>query len=358
MTGTGSGCRSLLPDHSMRTQSSSKSSHSAPESDAENDILKTAKAALLAESDSLRLAADRLGDPFVHAVELIYAHSGKVIVTGVGKSADIGRKITSTLCSTGTPAVFVHAGEATHGDLGICAEGDPIILISKSGATPELLRLVPMLRELKSPLIGILGNSNSPLASMVDCVLDGRVSREADALNLAPTCSTTVALGLGDALAVTLMERRGFGERDFARFHPSGQLGRNLTERVAEVMHPRRTIAAVAPDESIHAVVIAMTQIPLGAACVLESGDQLLGIITDGDLRRALQRFEDIRGLRARDVMTANPTTIGPAALLQEAALLMEDRPSQISVLPVLEADGRCVGLLRLHDLYLHRMGK
>lgn len=346
----------------MRTHSGSKARHPAAKSNAatsaENEFLRTAKAALLAESDSLRLAAERLGDPFVRAVEVIYAHHGKVIVTGVGKSADIGRKITSTFCSTGTPAVFVHAGEATHGNLGICSEGDPTILISKSGATPELLRLVPMLRELKSPLIGILGNLNSPLAGMVDCLLDARVSREADALNLAPTCSTTVALGLGDALAVTLMERRGFSERDFARFHPSGQLGRNLTELAADVMHPRRAIAAVAPDESIHAVVIAMTQIPLGAACVLESGDQLAGIITDGDLRRALQRFEDIRGLRARDVMTANPTTIGPGALLQEAALLMEDRPSQISVLPVLEADGRCVGLLRLHDLYLHRMGK
>lgn len=346
----------------MRNQSGSKPLHPAAASHAaantENDFLKTAKAALLAEADSLRLSAERLGDQLVHAVQLIYAHHGKVIVTGVGKSADIGRKITSTFCSTGTPAVFVHAGEATHGDLGICAEGDPTILISKSGATPELLRLVPMLRELKSPLIGILGNLNSPLAGIVDCLLDARVSREADSLNLAPTCSTTVALGLGDALAVTLMERRGFGERDFARFHPSGQLGRNLTERVADVMHPRRAMAAVAPDESIHAVVIAMTHIPLGAACVLETDDRLAGIITDGDLRRALQRFEDIRGLRARDVMTANPTTIGPAALLQEAALLMEDRPSQISVLPVLEPNGRCVGLLRLHDLYLHRMGK
>ncbi len=345
----------------MRNQSLSKSRPAAAsnaDTGPKNEFLKTAKAALLAEADSLRLAAERLDDQLVRAVELIYAHPGKVIVTGVGKSADIGRKITSTFCSTGTPAVFVHASEATHGDLGICAEGDPAILISKSGATPELLRVVPLLRELKSPLIGILGNLNSPLASMLDCLLDARVLREADALNLAPTCSTTVALGLGDAMAVTLMERRGFGERDFARFHPSGQLGRNLTERVAEVMHPRNRIAAVAPDESMHAVVIAMTHVPLGAACVLGPGDQLEGIITDGDLRRALQRFEDLRGLRARDVMTAKPTTIGPGALLQEAALLMENRPSQISVLPVLDGDGRCVGLLRLHDLYLHRMGK
>jgi len=346
----------------MRTQSGSKPIHhvatSKAATDQRNEFLETAKTALLAESDSLRLAAERLGEPLVRAVEMIYSHPGKVIVSGVGKSADIGRKITSTFCSTGTPAVFVHASEATHGDLGICAEGDPSILISKSGATPELLRLVPMLREMKSPRIGILGNLNSPLAGMMDCLLDARVSREADALNLVPTCSTTVALGLGDALAVALMQRRGFGEQDFARFHPSGQLGRNLTERVADVMHPRRKVAVVAPDESIHAVVIAMTQIALGAACVLDADDRLAGIITDGDLRRALQRFEDIRGLRARDVMTPKPTTIGPDALLQEAALLMENRPSQISVLPVLEAGGRCVGLLRLHDLYLHRMGK
>ncbi len=324
----------------------------ASDSDVERGLLNTAKAALLAESDSLRMAAERLDHQLVQAVELIYTHQGKVMVTGVGKSADIGRKMVSTLCSTGTAAVFLQASEATHGDLGIYAEGDPTILISKSGATPELLRLIPFLRELKSPLIGILGNLNSPLAGVVDCLLDARVSREADKLNLAPTCSTTVALGLGDALAVTLMERRGFSERDFARFHPSGQLGRNLTQRVEHVMHALPKIAAVKPDETIHEVVIAMTQRPLGAACVLEADKTLTGIITDGDLRRALQRFEDIRGLRARDVMMPHPITIGPDALLQEAAIRMENRPSQISVLPVIDANGRCLGLLRLHDLY------
>lgn len=318
-------------------------------------LLEVARGALLAESDSLRLAAERLGDHLARAVEVIYTHQGKVMVTGVGKSADIARKIVSTLCSTGSPAVFLHASEATHGDLGVYEQGDPTILISKSGATPELVRMIPFLRELNSPLIGILGNLNSPLAGAVACLLDARVSREADSLNLAPTCSTTVALGLGDALAVALMERRGFGERDFARFHPSGQLGRNLTQQVSDVMHSRSKIATVTPDESIHEVVIAMTQKPLGAACVLEVDDRLTGIITDGDLRRALQRVEDIRGLRARDVMTAEPTIVGPDALLQEAALLMENRPSQISVLPVVDGEGRCLGLLRLHDLYLQR---
>ena len=317
-----------------------------------NSHLEVARAALLCEAQALERAAARLDGTLTRAVELIINRGGKVVVTGVGKSGHIGQKIASTFCSTGTPAVFLHAGEAAHGDLGICEPADPTILISKSGATPELIRLIPMLRDLGAPLIGILGNLESPLARRVDVVLDATVAREADALDLAPTCSSTVALALGDALAVVLMQARHFSHHDFARNHPAGQLGRNLWLHVATVMHQGDAVAWVAPDDSLRHVVIAMTEHPLGAACVVERDARLAGIITDGDIRRALQAHEDIRPLTAADVMVRNPIVVRPNATLGDAARQMEDRPSQIAVLPVVGEDGRCLGVLRLHDIY------
>jgi arabinose-5-phosphate isomerase len=318
---------------------------------AKHEWLAAARQAMVAEADAIRTASTRLDGALEQAVELILAHPGKVVVTGLGKSGHIGVKIAATLSSTGTPAVFLHAAEAVHGDLGIYSAGDPTILISKSGTAPELLQLIPILRRFESPLIGLVGDLRSPLAGKVDVVLDGRVEREADPLNLAPTCSSTVALALGDALAAALITARRFTDMDFARYHPGGQLGRNLL-RVADVMHTGDKVAWVQKSDSLRAVVVAMTQHPLGAACVVESDRQLAGIITDGDLRRALQKHEDLRGLSAADVMTARPIRIAPATLLREAARLMEDRPSQISVLPVVEDGDRCVGLLRVHDLY------
>lgn len=314
--------------------------------------LQAAQHALLTEADALRLAAERLGTNLVQAVELILTRRSKVIVTGIGKSGHIGQKITATLCSTGTPAVFLHAAEAVHGDLGVYTPGDCTLLISKSGTTAELIRLVPILRELNSPLIGILGNLEAPLTRQVNIVLDARVAHEADHLNLAPTCSTTVALGLGDALAVALMHARRFSEVDFARYHPAGQLGRNLLLHVADVMHTGNTIAWASLDDPVRLVVIAMTRYALGAACVVDEADKLLGIITDGDLRRALQTHDDIRPLRAVHIMTPKPITISPQASLQDAVRLMEDRPSQLSVLPVVDETQRCLGLLRIHDIY------
>ena len=309
------------------------------------------KKVMESESQALSAAASRLDGNITAAVDLIMRHHGKVVISGVGKSGHIGQKIAATLASTGTPAVFLHAAEAAHGDLGIYTPGDPSILISKSGATAELLRLLPVLRQFESPLIAIVGNLNSPLARQADVVLDARVEREADPLNLAPTCSTTVALALGDALAVTLMHARGFTDQDFARFHPAGQLGRNLWLRVADVMHQGEKVAWVQADTPLRQVIIAMTEHPLGAACVVDGERTLLGIITDGDLRRALVTHEDIRGLQAQECMTRNPITITPDLSLKEAARIMEDRPSQISVLPVVEG-GTCVGLLRIHDIY------
>ena len=312
-----------------------------------------AREALRIEVDALGAAADRIDERFDRAVEVILDHPGKVVVVGVGKSGHVAKKIAATLCSTGTPAAFLHAAEAAHGDLGIYAPGDPTLLLSKSGTTSELLQILPALRGLGSPLIGLLGALDSPLGREVDVALDASVAREADPLNLAPTASSTVALGLGDALAVALMQARRFSDQDFARFHPAGQLGRNLTVRVENVMHS--PFAAVAPGDTLRAAVIAMSHHPLGAACVVDAGGVLLGILTDGDVRRSLEADGDIRALTVESLMTPDPTTVAPEAMLKEAVTLMEDRPSQISVLPVVDAGGVCRGLVRIHDVYQTR---
>lgn len=319
----------------------------------EKDWRAIARAVLENEAKALVEVAARLDQSWNDAIDLLLKHQGKVVVSGIGKSGHIGQKIAATLASTGTPAVFLHAAEAVHGDLGIYTPGDPSILISKSGSTAELLRLIPILRQFRSPLIAIVGNLNSPIAKQADVVLDARVDREADPLNLAPTSSTAVALALGDALAVVLMQVRRFTDQDFARFHPAGQLGRNLWLKVADVMHQDEAVAWVKPNTPLRQVIIAMSQRPLGAACVVDQNFLLLGIITDGDLRRALLSHEDIRGLQASECMTHQPATIAPQASLKEATRLMEDRPSQISVLPVVDPSSqRCLGLIRIHDIY------
>lgn len=315
-----------------------------------------AREALVAESEALRLAAARLDSNLAEAIRLLIGHSGKTVVTGLGKSGHIARKIAATLSSTGTPAVFLHAADAAHGDLGIYQPGDPTILISKSGATSELLELIPVLRSFRSPVIGILGNLRSPLAKEADVVLDARVDREADPFDLAPTSSSTLALALGDALAIALMRARRFEPDDFARCHPNGQLGRVLLLQVRDAMHGESEIAWAAPEDALKEVLIRMTRFPLGAACICGPDRKLAGLVTDGDVRRALQKHDDIRGLRAADVMTAQPVRIGPDAMLREAVRLMEDRPSQISVLPVVDGDGCAVGLLRIHDIYRAEM--
>ena len=318
----------------------------------ESAILETAQAGMKIEADAICGASDRLNGDFSRAVKLLAAHPGKIIVSGMGKSGYIAQKIAATFSSTGSPAIFLHPADAAHGDLGVCTVGDPTILISKSGATAELLRLIPILREFRSPLIGILGNLNSALAHEVDVVLDAGVEREADPLNLAPTASAVVALALGDALVAALMTVRNFKSQDFARFHPGGQLGRNLWLHVADVMHSLEKVACVQPSTTLKNVVIAMTQFPLGAACVLDEQSRLVGIITDGDVRRAFQRYDDIRLLTAEQVMVSKPTTIAPEAFLALAVDHMERRASQISVLPVVYGDGTCLGLLRIHDIY------
>ncbi len=315
--------------------------------------LATARTAMEAEAEAIATAAGRLNSEFTRAVEAIASHTGKIVVTGIGKSGRIGEKIVATFSSTGTPAVFLHPAEAVHGDLGVYAPEDPTVMISKSGATAELLRLVRVLRDFRSPLIGILGNPNSPLASQVDILLDASVRAEADPHNLAPTSSAAVAMALGDALALAVMRARRFTPEEFAVFHPGGQLGYNLTRTAGEVMHRGDQAACAAPGDPVKQVVIAMTRRPLGAACIVDEEGRLLGIITDGDLRRALEAHDDIRGLCAADIMTKTPVTVCPDTRLHEALRLMEDRPSQISVLPVVDPQTRrCLGLLRLHDIH------
>jgi arabinose-5-phosphate isomerase len=304
--------------------------------------LQSARDLLQAEASALAELATRLDGAFTKTVDLIAAHPGKVVLCGVGKSGLIGQKVAATLCSTGTPAIFLHAADAVHGDLGILQAGDPVVLISRSGTTAELVRLIPVLRSFKSPL-----------ATQADVVLDIGARPEADPLGLVPTTSALLTLALGDALAAALMTKRGFGPSDFARFHPAGQLGRNLTLTVGEALQPLERCAVAKPGDSLRDTVIAMTRHPHGAACVLAADGTLAGLITDGDLRRALGRGVDINTARAADIMTANPIRAHAPMSLAEAARIMEDRPSQISVLPVTDAaTNRCLGLIRIHDIY------
>lgn len=308
------------------------------------------------EAAAISLAATRLGDNVRQTVELILEHPGKVVTSGVGKSGQVAQKLAATFCSTGIPAVFLHAGDAAHGDLGVLAPGDRCLLVSKSGATPELVRLVPVLRQAQSPLIGIIGDPNSPLARAVDILFDASVTQEASGNHPVPTASTAVAMAIGDALAVALMQARNFTLEDFGRNHPGGQLGRNLQLHVRTAMHRGDEVAWVLRSDSLKSVVIAMTRRPLGAACVVTEDGKLEGLITDGDVRRALEAHDDIRQLSAAEIMNARPVVVTPEARLGEALALMENRPRQISVLAVVEeAGGRCVGLLRLHDIYQAR---
>ena len=315
-------------------------------------IIEAGKHVLGAEADALRVMRDGLDENFARAVEILFSAESKVVISGVGKSGLIGQKIAATLCSTGTPAIFLHSADAVHGDLGICQPGDPVVLISKSGTTSEVVRLLPILRKTGAKIIAIVANRNSPLAEKADVVLDIGVKTEADPIGIVPTTSTTLQLAMGDALAAALMHKRHFGEKDFAKFHPAGQLGRNLLLTVKDVMHPTGKIAVVPADASLRDAVVAMTAFPHGAAIVATDDGTLLGI-TDGDLRRALHKYENLSAVSAKELMTTKPACAFESMSLGDAARVMEDRPSQISVLPVLDAPGgKVAGLIRIHDIY------
>jgi len=318
-----------------------------------DDKLKSVASSILHdEGQELINAADRISSSVVEACDLIIKHPGKVVICGMGKSGLIAQKIAATLCSIGNKAVFLHAAEATHGDLGIYAPGDPTILISKSGSTIELVKLIPILKEFNSPLIGILGNMKSSLVDHMDIVLDASVSREVDPLGLVPTASTTLTLAIGDALAAVIMSHQGFNHEDFAKLHPAGDLGRRLRFTVEDIMQPINNVAVVKKDDKLRKVVIDMTEKPYGAALVL-SDETLLGIVTEGDLRRCLAENGDIDKMLVSEIMSTNPISINIKAPLRDALTLMEERESQISVLPVVNDDEKlCCGLLRLHDVY------
>ena len=301
-------------------------------------------------SSQLLQVSKNIDQDIQSAAELIINNSGKVVVCGLGKSGLIGQKIVATLCSTGTRSVYMHAAEAIHGDLGIYNPGDPTILISKSGNTEELVRLIPILKEFQSPLIAIVGNMDSFIAKNSDIVLNGTVEKEIDPLGVVPTTSSLVALAIGDALASVLMVQRGFDKKDFARNHPGGELGKQLALKVESVMHPLNDVAQIDKNDSISSCASKMTKKPLGAALHLDN-DRLKGIVTEGDLRKSIASTSDLSN-SILDFINNNPISINPSISILDAMKVMEDRHSQISCLPVIDSDGKCLGLVTLHDLY------
>lgn len=311
-----------------------------------HEIVQIAKRVISHEREAIGQLIEGINEDFAKAVSLIFNSKGNVVVTGIGKSANIAQKIVATFNSTGTNAVFMHAADAIHGDLGIIRNEDVILALSKSGETPEIKVLVPLIKSRGNKLIAVVSNADSYLALQADFVLDTFVKTEACPNNLAPTSSTTAQLVMGDALAVALLECRGFTAEDFARFHPGGALGKKLYLRV-EDLYVRNEKPAVKPDAELREVIVEISAKRLGAAAVVENG-LLLGIITDGDLRRMLMKTTQISGLKAVDVMTANPKAIDHQSLVVDALQIM--RNNNITQLPVLK-DGNYVGVIHLHDI-------
>jgi arabinose-5-phosphate isomerase len=306
---------------------------------------------LATEIEALERLRGRLGPSFAEAVAAVVDCPGKVVVCGVGKSGIVARKIAATLSSTGTPAVFLHAGEGLHGDLGMVFPEDVLILISKSGESDEIGQLLPAIEAIGPKVIAFTGAGESRVAAAADVVIDCGVEREADPLNLAPTASSIAALAVGDALAMVVAARKELTPERFALSHPGGALGRRLTVKVEHLMHSGDEHPAVHPETPMRDVVVEITGKAMGAVNVVGGDGRLVGIITDGDLRRAIQQHKNLLDLTAADLMTAEPTTVRLGTMAIDALHTMEDRPSQINVLPVVDADGKAVGILRLHDI-------
>jgi len=318
-------------------------------------LVRSARAVIATEATAIRALEPRVDAAFVAACSIILACSGRVVVSGMGKSGHIARKIAATLASTGTPAFFVHPGEASHGDLGMITARDVVLALSYSGETEELLTILPPIKRQGIPLIAITGRPNSALAREADVHLDGSIASEACPLGLAPTTSTTVALVLGDALAIALLEARGFTAEDFALSHPAGSLGRRLLLRIKDVMHHGAGVPVVGAEASLMEALLEMGRKGLGMTAIVDAQQRLLGVFTDGDLRRALDDpGVDPRRARVRDLMTHQPKTIGPGRLAAEAAQLMETH--KIQALLVTDADGRLAGALNIHDLLRARV--
>jgi arabinose-5-phosphate isomerase len=312
--------------------------------------LELARKVLAIEADAITGLISRLDERFLDAVGLILACRGRVVVSGVGKSGHIARKIASTLASTGTPAFFVHAAEAGHGDLGMITREDVMLALSNSGQSDELLSIIPIIKRQGAKLIALTGNADSALAREADVHLDAHVAQEACPLNLAPTASTTAALALGDALAIALLDARGFNENDFARAHPGGALGRKLLTHVSEVMRAGDDVPRVPDDSPFSDALVEMSSKGMGMTAILGSGGKVVGIFTDGDLRRTLERKPDVRSLKITEVMTRNPRTITAHKLAAEAVELMERH--KINQLLVVTDTGELAGALNMHDLF------
>lgn len=306
------------------------------------------------ESDAIAQTAGRLNQVEVeNAIELLASCNGKVVLVGVGKSGIIAQKIAATMTSTGTAALYLHPSDALHGGLGIMASEDVVIALSNSGETDEVIALLPSLKQRHVPIIAVVGDLNSTIARRADVVLDASVDQEACPLNLAPTASTTVTLAIGDALAMALMQAKGWTMEDFAQNHPAGQLGKRLTLKVADLMHGGEDNPTLGEDATWLEIITAIGRGGFGAVNVLDSANRLVGIITDGDVRRALGKIEgvDLQTLNCETMMTRDPVVAAPEMLAYDALRLMEDRASQISVLPVVDEERVCLGLIRLHDI-------
>lgn len=334
----------LLYFDAMKSPQSPASGASADRSlDLAREVLET-------EARAVNRLTTRLGAPFLAAMDLVLGCRGRVVVSGIGKSGHIARKIASTLASTGTPAFFVHPAEAGHGDLGMVTREDVFIALSNSGESPELLAIVPLIKRQGAKLIAMTGNPASSLALEADVHLDAGVDREACPLGLAPTASTTAALALGDALALALLDARGFSAEDFARSHPGGNLGRRLLTHVRDVMRSGSQMPVVAEDALLTDAILEMSRKGMGMTAVVDRQRRVLGVYTDGDLRRTLEKTADLRNIPVADVMTRSPRTIGPERLAQEAVQLMEAH--RINQLLVVDASGQLVGALNTHDLF------
>jgi arabinose-5-phosphate isomerase len=314
----------------------------------DEDLVDLGRQALTVEIDGLRAQLPRLGTDFARACRICLSCRGRIVVTGMGKSGHIGGKIAATLASTGTPSFFVHPGEASHGDVGMITRDDAVLALSNSGETAELLTILPVIKRLGVPLIAFTGNADSTLGQMATVHLDIRVPAEACPLNLAPTASTTAALAVGDALAVALLKARGFTEEDFARSHPAGALGRRLLY-VKDVMRSGVHVPTVRAHTTLAEGLMEVTSKGLGMTAIVDEAAHVLGVFTDGDLRRALDRAADLHSTRMDQVMTVSPKSVSPNTLAAEAVNLMETH--RITSLVVIDADGKIVGALNVHDL-------
>jgi len=320
-----------------------------PQPASSEHLLALARQVLDIEADALRTLSSRLDPGFADAVHLILACSGRVVVSGMGKSGHIGGKIAATLASTGTPAFFMHPGEASHGDLGMIAHNDVVLALSNSGESNEIVCIVPLIKRRGAKLIAMTGNPDSTLAREADAHLNAAVDKEACPLNLAPTASTTAALALGDALAVALLDARGFSADDFARTHPGGSLGRRLLIHVRDVMHTGDELPKIDHDASLKVALLEMTKKGLGMTAVVDAAGRVAGVFTDGDLRRALEHALDLQQARVTDLMTQNPKTIGADELAVAAVEKMETL--KINGLLVVDANNTLMGALNMHDL-------